>query len=601
MILRLTSRALSTLLHTWAVCLILASLFSLFLLQTTLRWARLSLRWCAWPLPSRWRHKRAVWDALRARKLAPTEEAWHAAAARVDDLEGATAWRAVDDDRDYDSKLLEETRRQLRHARLQRDVNKLLSLLAGVMSRSYAGVDSPDLFARSYVGTKHLIHDYLEEVCACLTAVGGGGADGGPPLEERLKFFETCRTSLGRTALLLSGGGALAMAHIGVVTTLLRQGLLPRIISGASGGALVAALLATRTDAELLALGSDPGHIINRGLVFFPPWRTQLARFAAAWWRSWFSDEKPYLVDAADFSAAVRAIAGDESFAEAFARTGRIVSISVSRTHTGAAGGLPRPLLLNYLATPNVLIWSAAAASCALPGVIPPFTLLSRTPSDGCVRPFHVPGVLTLDGSVANDLPWRELGVMFHVDRFIAVQTNPHISPFIASRHHAASSRSTIDSNAFSRLLSAGELFCATQVTAHARFLAEIDLLPWFYGTDLSRILVQRYDGDVTIVPHASKRSAWWRAFSQPDSLDMEQYALEGCRATWKHLTHIHALLCVERTLSRMVRQTRERMGGGGGMLRSESFAVPADGTGGLLSSPVHEAAKSSGWDLGER
>lgn len=41
------------------------------------------------------------------------------------------------------------------------------------------------------------------------------------------------------------------MYHLGVVKTLFEHGLLPRIISGASVGAVVAALVCVRTDEEL--------------------------------------------------------------------------------------------------------------------------------------------------------------------------------------------------------------------------------------------------------------------------------------------------------------------------------------------------------------
>lgn len=41
------------------------------------------------------------------------------------------------------------------------------------------------------------------------------------------------------------------MFHLGVVKTLFEHGLLPRIISGASAGALMAALVCVKTDEEL--------------------------------------------------------------------------------------------------------------------------------------------------------------------------------------------------------------------------------------------------------------------------------------------------------------------------------------------------------------
>lgn len=67
-----------------------------------------------------------------------------------------------------------------------------------------------------------------------------------------LRFLESLRLSLGRTALCLSGGGSLAMYHMGVVKSLLALKCLPYVISGTSGGSIVAGVLAIYTDEELL-------------------------------------------------------------------------------------------------------------------------------------------------------------------------------------------------------------------------------------------------------------------------------------------------------------------------------------------------------------
>ncbi len=68
---------------------------------------------------------------------------------------------------------------------------------------------------------------------------------------ERIAFFNETRHSFGRSALLLSGGATLGMYHIGVIKALYEQDLLPRVISGASAGSFVSAMLAVRTDDEL--------------------------------------------------------------------------------------------------------------------------------------------------------------------------------------------------------------------------------------------------------------------------------------------------------------------------------------------------------------
>lgn len=73
-------------------------------------------------------------------------------------------------------------------------------------------------------------------------------------LRRKLRFFLELRHSLGRSALLLSGGITLGMYHLGVVKALHEEGLLPRVISGSSAGSIVAGIVGTKTDEELPAV-----------------------------------------------------------------------------------------------------------------------------------------------------------------------------------------------------------------------------------------------------------------------------------------------------------------------------------------------------------
>ena len=65
---------------------------------------------------------------------------------------------------------------------------------------------------------------------------------------------------------------------------------------------------------------------------------------------------------------------GDVTFYEAYERTGKILNITVS-----PANDYERPRLLNYLTSPNVLIWSAACASCAFPILYQPVELVAKS------------------------------------------------------------------------------------------------------------------------------------------------------------------------------------------------------------------------------
>jgi predicted acylesterase/phospholipase RssA len=67
---------------------------------------------------------------------------------------------------------------------------------------------------------------------------------------------------------------------------------------------------------------------------------------------------------------------GLQTFQEAFDRTGRIINITVSPNNS-----YDPPRLLNYLTAPHVCIWSAAVASCAIPGVFDSISLVCKEPS----------------------------------------------------------------------------------------------------------------------------------------------------------------------------------------------------------------------------
>jgi predicted acylesterase/phospholipase RssA len=80
--------------------------------------------------------------------------------------------------------------------------------------------------------------------------------------------------------------------------------------------------------------------------------------------------------------------------------------------------------LLNYLTAPNVLIWSASAASCAIPFVYGATDLYCKT-HEGKLEKYTLMNKQFLDGSLGHDLPMNKLSIFFNVNNFIVSQTNP--------------------------------------------------------------------------------------------------------------------------------------------------------------------------------
>lgn len=132
------------------------------------------------------------------------------------------------------------------------------------------------------------------------------------------------------------------------------------------------------------------------------------------------------LMDVEQLKKILRLNMGDMTFHEAYEKTGRIINITVS---PGSRYETPR--LLNYLTAPDIVIWSASCASCALPGLFPGVELV-RKDAGGKMLPYFTKPIVWTDGSLHSDLPTAKLQELFNVNYFIVSQTNPHALPFFS-------------------------------------------------------------------------------------------------------------------------------------------------------------------------
>lgn len=89
--------------------------------------------------------------------------------------------------------------------------------------------------------------------------------------DQVMQLLRRARTAYGRTALCLSGGAMMGLYHCGHIRALLETGCLPHIISGTSAGAVIGAVLCTRTDEELLD-DIRPEVIVKHMTCFARPW-----------------------------------------------------------------------------------------------------------------------------------------------------------------------------------------------------------------------------------------------------------------------------------------------------------------------------------------
>ncbi len=332
---------------------------------------------------------------------------WLQAAKALDRADGSEQWRAETACDDYDYRLIASRVRLLGRLRRARDYDQLVFRLREELHGNLGNMANPALYQSARAGTKKLINKYLDEVTTALDLLCDSDVKSLPPSRKR-RFFNRAARSFGRSALLLSGGASLGLFHLGVIEELTNEGILPRVITGSSAGAVVGGFLATHSDDELM-LALKPDRLRYQWL--------RVSGFAQA-------IRSKGVFDPQQLKRSIKRNIKDLTFLEAYEQTGRILNISISPANPNQF-----PRLLNYLTAPNVLIRQAALASSAIPGLFPPVQLRARNFSGKSVP--YMPQSRWIDGSVHEDIPKEKVNRLHNVNHYIVSQTNPHVVPFL--------------------------------------------------------------------------------------------------------------------------------------------------------------------------
>lgn len=476
-----------------------------------------------------------------------TFEEWSALAEEYDALCGWNEWKRIEESDDYDYELIHERVHSLKEIHSSKDLKKIMWTLRAELHRNFGGICNPQLY-QSMIGTKNLIQEYVQTVCDLMITVRDfptdvpiqiSGVNGRPSHVEyfdnavKHAFFRDTSFAFGRSALLLSGGGSLGIYHLGVVKALFNQHLLPRIISGSSAGALLAALICTRTDDEV-------SELFESGKINLQPfdkldnsWHLlrKLVRFI----------KTGVLFDIRKLQECVIENLGDITFEEAYKRTGKILNITVDSTKKHSM-----PSLLNYITAPHVLIWSAACASCALPGVFEAVPLMAKD-EKGAVIKYHERDLKFRDGSFWADLPLQRLSELFNVNLFIVSQVNPHVIPFISDKDKKR--------NFFYK----ARHFLLSELRNRILQLYEYKILSGGKFDMFKTIISQKYEGDITILPATGGLRDYLSALSNPTEQTLSAQIPQGQRRTWPKMSIIENHCKVERILDSFTRSTQRR------------------------------------------
>lgn len=488
-------------------------------------------------------------------------------AGELDKLEGKDKWREHPASRLFlYERVLNKTQMYKRLMAENDVIGLMFSLRAGLL-RKHWGLGNPKLYSVSNVGTKHVIENYLDMIVQSMDVVlraKGTNIENNDELsiDNKLAFFSETRHAFGRSALMLSGGGAHGFYHAGVIKALVENNLLPNVIAGSSAGSIIAGVVAVRTDDEVLEfltkynvklnfLGSNiteqdrtafAPSFLSPMQVLLPQGGFEFLRDALILLNRFLA--KRYVLDTKTLRDCLRSVMGDYTFREAYDRTGRIVNVTVTPLSAD-----DYPQLLNYLTAPNVIIWSASLASCAIPNIFRPVELLAKD-ANGNIVPYYGEGLKWSDGSVECDLPMERLAELFNVNHFIVSQVNIHYK--IVSGHTAFGNGHT------SNLMN----FFKKQMKAYIKNIAEFGLntsVLKLLDIGLVPLITQKYEGDITICPTDKVRATTLlrTVLANPNCETYPEILLAGQRACWPAITRIRTMCRVEFALERAVRYLR--------------------------------------------
>jgi len=245
-------------------------------------------------------------------------------------------------------------------------------------------------------------------------------------------------------------------------------------------------------------------------------------------------------IDVGDLEQIVARLIPDFTFQEAYEKTGRQISITVA-----PAEPHQRSRLLNAITSPNVFVRSAVMASCAVPGVFPPVTLMAKN-VHGESQPY-LPTRRWVDGSIADDLPAKRLSRLYSTNHYIVSMVNPVATPFL----NGGAERS-----AMSRALGALGIGVGREVLNFYRGIAQRqgDTWPRFnmLMNGVHALMDQEYSGDINIVPSFR----WYnptKILSHLSEKELVSLMEAGERSTYPTVEAIRTCTKISRTMEEIL------------------------------------------------
>ena len=462
------------------------------------------------------------------RKIAEAQnyEQWKEAALAYDLHYGLDEWKNTEETSRYDYQAIRQALDDLQSARKNNNNAKLLFTLNEGIHGNLGGMGSSHLYQKAKFGTKQLIVDYVNEVSSALKHLAKPRIKG-VQLKEKVDFFHRAHLCFGQSALMFSGSGTFVFFHVGVLKALWEQDLIPDVISGASGGALIAAAAGTRKKEDL-------GKIFTPAFLSFQKELQAIAKSLTFGSRSKARQK--------DLVTIIEKVIPDVTFAQAYQISGFKINISIAPYQKHQ-----KSRLLNAITSPNVMVREAVLASCSIPGVFRAVRLAARN-VDGERVPY-LPNRKWIDGSFSADLPFKQLSRLYDVNHSIVSQTNPLVLPFVHAEKNDRRLISTISKASLSTMKTWG-LASSTVLNFAFKSNRRFSKLLNSYKALLS----QTYAGDINILP-SSRLINPIQALSTRSPEEIIEMVHEGERATWQMIERIRIQTQISQTLNHLIEQ----------------------------------------------
>lgn len=468
-------------------------------------------------------------QAYRIRKLkrqldqAQSYPEWKSIALKLDEETGAQEWKYDNSSPYFDTEIISHRLNMLRRYRSQNRTIDLMYILREGFSYDIGNIGHPLLYGSTYIGTKKIIEDYIDEVSNSLIYIASSACED-LCCDEKLKFFENCARAYGQPALMFSGGATLGLFHTGVCKALLEQDLLPKVLSGSSAGAIMTAMLGVSAPQDILATLKGE-HFYSKAFKF-----RSLRNLLKG--NGGFADVqylKKFLIENL----------GDVTFEEAYEKSGLDINITVAPYDVSLEGAR----IMNKYTAPDLLLWSAVLASCAVPVLFPPVRLTSKR-YDGVHTPYMA-NTRWVDGSVHSDFPQERMGKLYNLNYTIACQVNPHIVPFMQTDEERY--RKDLLSWPERIIRKQGKSIAMSAMDFSRSRMSRLPVLRRVLDQGYG-VIDQRYYGDVNIIGKFSlKHYMYMLQNPRPELFDLLQR--EGEQATWPKISSIETHARIGKTI----------------------------------------------------